>query len=334
MSEIVGSVNFCKLNISSVNDSGTYIELILDDIEPVVYRTDYNAKQRRRFTWTPATKIDENGDATNDTASVIYVIHDTDPVSWDKIYIRAFDGDKTDSQDGDEQTDISAINLWVTHSDVNLKSSQNGDSYYLFEMNNVNGLLGAAESSDEAKLRAIESATTVVTNKHPVYFLEASENLPTLAAEDINGYAWVWKYMYRDPSASQLYFYFGATSLENSIIENAEYMNKWTPVYFTASPPVRPDDTPAFWYNWSDLSGYTKATLYLWKKGEWVVSTNKELNGNWVIDPSDTIDVNKTTPYDIEDLWATFATVYDCCKERDALYYGYENYYTINITED
>lgn len=73
------------------------------------YRTDYSVKERDFFTWTPASQINDEGDPINEVASVIYIIHDTEPVTWDKVYIQAFNDVLTDSQDGLEQKDITSI---------------------------------------------------------------------------------------------------------------------------------------------------------------------------------------------------------------------------------
>lgn len=117
--------------------------------EKVTYRTDYTEKERNRFQWTPASQITDKGDPFNDVASVIYVIHNTDPVTWDKVFIKAFNDTLTESQDGLEQKDITSILLWSAASDLVIKDT---DSFYLFELNNLNALLGSWEAADEAKM--------------------------------------------------------------------------------------------------------------------------------------------------------------------------------------
>lgn len=87
--EIIGSVDFLKLNVTEFTEQEGYAKLILND-EQVAYRTDYSAQERKRFEWHAAKQINDKGDPINDVASVIYVIHNTDPVTWDKVYIKAF----------------------------------------------------------------------------------------------------------------------------------------------------------------------------------------------------------------------------------------------------
>lgn len=228
-----------------------------------MYRTDYEAKQKNRFKWTPAITVDDHGDPKNSTASVLYVIHNTTPVTWEKLYIQNFDGGKVYSQDGDEQALIRSITLWQGSKSIVLTSSEAGDAYYLFEMNNVNGLLGSWEASDEAKMRALNESTKVVTLKHPVYFLDNETPLPQPDDKQINGYAWTWKYTYGNTDMSQLYFYYSAskdTADNESSVNNQEYLNQWVPVFFSGTPPQRSDSTPAYWYNWGDLTGWARST--------------------------------------------------------------------------
>lgn len=285
--------------------------------EKIQYRTDYTAKERDFFTWTPASQINDKGDPINEVASVIYIIHDTDPVTWDKVYIQAFNDTLTDSQDGLEQKDIASILLWGAADQLKVEPT---DSVYLFEMNNINAFLGSWESTDEAKMQALEESTKVVTANHPVYFREEAQGLPTLDASAINGYAWAWVYDSSGVNNSRMYFYFG---------DGADdcYAKTWAPVYYSGSIPTTAVK-PAYWFNWAELTGWDSATLYALTDNGWEKATNKVIKGSWVLTGDKDL---KDIPYDIEDTWKLFGTVYHTCMERDRLYQGYNNFTTYTV---
>ena len=112
----------------------------------------------------------------------------------------------------------------------------------MFEKNDINGLLGSWEAADEAKVKALTSATKVVTSNHPVYFFE--DTLPRIDVNETNGYAWAWQY---DPSGvneGRLFFHYGDGT-------DAYYSSTWTQVYFTNYMPPTWNE-PAYWYNWAN----------------------------------------------------------------------------------
>lgn len=173
--ELIGSSNYCKLNIASTGDANGYTQIILDADSPVLYRTDYYENIKNRFKWTPAESIDEKGDPFNGTASILYVIHPTAPTTWDKYYIQDFNGALHDAQDGKEQENITTMTLWAT--DANIGTD---DDVYLFEMVDASAVIGSREVSDESAVQALDNLTKVVTTKHPVYFADIHDAEPPI----------------------------------------------------------------------------------------------------------------------------------------------------------
>ena len=226
LSNIIGSVDYCKLSVSSVGTDGGYIKLNLNSAykNGVIYRSDYAKKEDDYFEWNVADALNTKGDPTNDVASVVYVIHKTTPVTWDKVFIKSFD----------DKENIGALTLWNAAGSLKLNAST--DQFFLFATNNVNGKLGALEISDEANLQALASATKIVTTPHHVYF---SETAPSIS--NLNGYGWWWKYS-ASGAASQMYFCYRDNGDTN-----------WKRVYVTNTQPSVSD---AYWFDWS------KSVLY------------------------------------------------------------------------
>lgn len=237
LSEVIGSVNFCRLAVADVDDHEGYARLCLDMSydKGVIYRSDYSVKEDDYFDWTAAEAINTKGDPTNDVASVIYVIHNTDPVTWDKVYIKSFD----------DKEHITELTLWNGFETVDFDPVN--DRFYLFGQENVNGWLGALEISDEACETALGSLTKIVTTTHPVYF---SETAPAIVESELNGYGWWWKYGLRSPVVEgepmglegELYF----CNLNGDD-------NTWARVYFSKGAPAHVPEGN-YWFNWSGSS--------------------------------------------------------------------------------
>lgn len=235
---LIGSVDFCRLAVKKVGDDGSYITLSLDTANyshGVMYRTDYSEKEDNYFDWTAAKAISTKGLPTNSIASVIYVMHDTDPITWDKVYIKGFD----------DEDDITAITLWNGKGSITIDPEK--DRIYLFGTDNMNGRLGALEVSDDAAVKSLESATKVVTTPHPVYYVTTMVgNTPD--PDLLNGWGWLWKYS-ETGEASELYFCY---TEEDTI---------WRRVLWSNIQPTPAAGT--YWYDWS------KSTLYKCKDKEW-----------------------------------------------------------------
>lgn len=242
---LIGSVDFCRLAVKSVGSNGAYIMLSLDREnydKGVMYRSDYSEKEDNYFDWTAAEAISTKGLPTNSVASVIYIMHDTDPITWDKVYIKAFD-------DEDNPT---GITLWNGTGSISINPET--DRIYLFGTDNMNGKMGALEVSDEAAVKSLESATKVVTTPHPVYYVTSLTEAP-VDEDQLNGWGWLWKYS-NEGAASELYFCYSKTD------------TIWRRVLWSDTEPVVAAGT--YWYDWS------KSTLYKCTDEAWVSFTTDE----------------------------------------------------------
>lgn len=235
---LIGSVDFCRLAVKSVGSNGAYIMLSLDREnydKGVMYRSDYSEKEDNYFDWTAAEAISTKGLPTNSVASVIYIMHDTDPITWDKVYIKAFD----------DEDDPAGITLWNGTGSISINPET--DRFYLFGTDNMNGKMGALETSDDAAVKSLESATKVVTTPHPVYYTTFVSNVAA-DPDQLNGWGWLWKY-YNNDKASELYFCYTETD------------TTWHPVIWSNTQPSAAAGT--YWYDWS------KSTLYKYTNNEW-----------------------------------------------------------------
>jgi hypothetical protein len=159
LTQTIGSVDYCKLHVSSVGYNGTEVTLTLtgnEDDLGVEYRTDYGVLKKDRFKWRTSTGVKPTGESINSEASVLYIIRDGNPVEWHKVYIKSVE----------QKTDSIVLTLWLYDKSGILTS----DNYYLFASNNVNGYLGSLETADESAVITLENAVKIVTTDHPVYF--------------------------------------------------------------------------------------------------------------------------------------------------------------------
>ena len=84
LADIIGYVDYVKLKgVHFSKGRDNLIKLSYDGIE---YTTEYLKKEKDRFTWRPAIGFMTNGDSKNQDASVIYVIRDPNPTTFDKYY--------------------------------------------------------------------------------------------------------------------------------------------------------------------------------------------------------------------------------------------------------
>ena len=243
LSETIGSITFCRLAVKSLGDPNGYETLVLDTEsypKGVVYRTDYDSKEKDYFTWRNAESLDENGDPLNGTGSMVIVIHDTDPVTWNKSYLKAMD-------DEDNPT---VLTLWAGQGTMNLNLES--DKIFLLKSNNLNGELGSLESQEEAAKLALTEATKVVTAQHPVYF---EKSAPAINTNALNGWGWWWKY-YDDRRTSELYFCY-----------SAEGDDLWRYVFYTDEEPTGNINDKLYWFNWRS------SVLYRRVNGAWTALT-------------------------------------------------------------
>jgi len=147
LSETIGNVDFCKLNVTSTGFEDSYRTITIsgnpDDVG-VIYRTDYGVLKKDRFEWHISKGIKPTGESLNEEASVMYVVHNTSPVTWEKVYLK----DIVNNEDN------IVITLWAEeHQPISVN-----DRFYLFAMNNVNGYFGAYETADESCRITLENA--------------------------------------------------------------------------------------------------------------------------------------------------------------------------------
>ena len=233
MTEIVDSDGYALLKLDPQYKNG------------VAYRTDYAKKESNYFKWTPATELNTKGDPINESASMIYVIHGTSPVTWDTAYIKALDNEDNPSE----------IQLWTDVNDIRFNPIS--DRIYLCALDNLNGQLGALQIADQAAEITLNSTTKVVTTSHPVYFQTAA---PGTDIAEANGYAWWWKFDPKknpDASPSELYFCYAA---------NGDL--SWKPVMWDNKMP--PLEKNTYWYNWHE------AVLYHERDGQWTALSSPE----------------------------------------------------------
>ena len=221
--------------------------------EGIIYRSDYETSKKNRFTWNTTPTIKSNGDASTSGASILYIIHSTNPITWDTAYLKAIDNE-------DNPTYLT----FHTDKEINL----NTDKFYLFQSNNINGKLGSLQTSDESTLASINNQLKVVTVSHDIQFYPNASSIPsniTLISDTthntpewfkLDEYAWAWDY-----GASQLYFcyydHYG-TNTERSFV----------PVYFQNTEPSV--SGICYWYNW------TTSTLYRYSGSSWTAINGKK----------------------------------------------------------
>lgn len=256
LAETIGSVDFCRLNCTIDTTGGNVVLHLQTNVNPkgVMYRTDYDKKEDKQFKWRVAKKLKANGDPVSSYASVVYIVYEptaTQPLMYEKSYLKMID----DEPDPSEETinDPHKLTLWLPSEQS--KFHNQGYRIYLFGQNNINGLLGAYESSDESTATAIDNATKLVTVRHPVFYQREE---PSNSALTLNGYGWWWKW-YDGEQASEMYFCWTANN-----------DTAWKPVIFRDVDPVQePGD---YWFNWK------KAVLYRKESGVWVAKNEAAID--------------------------------------------------------
>lgn len=182
---LAASNNFVKLNVTSRLTTASYAKLVVsktDDYpDGVIYRTDYDVPERRRFKWRVATKIKDNGEPLNTEASVIYWYHYNNDGSQlkqvYKTYIKEFD-------DPEESGSTYTLTLWMDPMTEDITH----DHFFLLSSNSISGKLGVLESADGAAVESLVDPLKTVSIVHPVY-CEVGD-APTKSISDFMEYAW------------------------------------------------------------------------------------------------------------------------------------------------
>lgn len=301
LSEIVGSGNFCKLAISDYANNTGYLRLTLDrskDPKGAIYRTDYTVRENKQFKWREAEKLKENGDPLNDAASIVYIIHDRNPLSYDTAYIKEIEW-----EEGDEKREKPvAFTLWLPFTEEYLENFSD-NHVFLFASHTVNGRLGAYQTADEAAKAALESTTKVVTERHPVYF---SPTTPDIAIENIQGYAWWWKYN-NTGAPSEMYFCYRYSDSSEYASRITEGDTRWYRMHFDNTFPLAA--AKDYFYNWKEAVLYRLNT-----DNEWVKYNERSSAEDRMV--------------------AKLGSIFRSCQTRDALYNGEYRYYTVKLDTD
>lgn len=331
LSETIGYIDFCKLavlNEDTLSGNG-YVTLELDKNkykDGVIYRTDYAQNKDNYFKWRVTDSLNADGDPINSAAGVIYIIHDTNPVTWDKAYLKKLD-------DEDNPT---YLTLWAETGSIDV--NPNTDQFFLFSYNGINGRLGTLESNDESAVMSIEEAVRVVTVDHPVIFTE--EDPALMDVGNVNGYGWLWRY-YATSATFRVYkseMYFAYTD---------EGDTHWNKVYFVDSDPGGAEEN-AYWFDWRNSVLYRRkmstwtalttsaeqkvaalfATVYMFGKardryyqglyenytyavpsGSSLAPGNyfieNEYNSYWTFTTTETLNAGDTLTYNYDDTWIT-----------------------------
>lgn len=285
-----------KLAVERFDNQDGKLVLTLDTLRGdhgVLYRTDYDEAKRNFFEWHVAKQLKDNGDPLSGIGSVVYIIHDTDPVTWEIAYVKNImddngviytngEGEPKDFDYGLEKTEPGAVTLWLDKGDLQL---QEGDRFFLFCSMSMSGRLSAKQVTDESVVIALQTEMTIATEKHPTYFAERNDPAPSTTA--IQGsYGWYYKFSNTTLDVGELYFCYGSRG------ENA-----WHRVYVQETTPEVVNDS--YFFNLR-----TKA-LYHGVSGSWVQMETAE-------DKRTAIQFSKVTYY---------------CRQRDMIYHGlYEKY--------
>jgi len=274
----------CDHNVITIRKSEEYPD-------GVIWRSDYLQKEKYYFRWDVAQGIKANGMPKSTNASIIYVLKaGTDPVQWQRAYLKDIDGRQHTDVDGkiihdgydyqlSEGDKPHVLTLW---SDLDIGPD---DDVYLFGTDSISGRLSGLLSTDEGVLDALEDATTVAgTVKCPVTFIDIDEPLPEI---NFRKYGWCYRYNSTDyDTPGTLYF---SWPERNDV--------GWKNAYVQDSLPDIDDG--AYLY-------HTKYRTLWHCEGEWV----------------------KLETVDDQEAAKAFGVVFQQCRKRDQIYKGtFDNYY-------
>lgn len=207
---------FLRLDVGSYG-TGDNGELVLNIdkstySDGVIYRSDYAESRKNYFSWYCARELKDNGDILSGPGSVVYIIHDTNPVTWEKAYVKLIDGEQKTQDYSNMSTDPDSVTLWINEDKVPILSSS--DRIFLFAANSISGRLGVNEVSIESILQALEQSTKVVTQTHPTYFVW--DNDPDPSVNDLTeSYGWYYRTYSDAYTLGDLYFYYGKAGEAN-----------------------------------------------------------------------------------------------------------------------
>lgn len=303
VSETIGVVNYCKLGITQYDVNEGYVQLLLDTTQytdGVIYRTDYQQKPSKYFKWHVTDKLMTNGDPLNTAASIVYIFHNTDPMTYHVGYVQSV------TYSDEKKEHPVDVTIWIKPEDMDLTASDT-DEIYLFESNSIRGRLGQLQSSDESAAAALESTTKNSTVKHPVYFRRNRPD-PLEDVTYVNGYAWWWTY-FADGTPSEMYLcYRYQDKTPYSPEEEYGGDTSWHRMWFGDDFPSASYDSGDYFFNWS--------TSVLWHFGGdgWEKYSDRSPNEDRMV--------------------SKIGSIFQSCMTRDRLYKGYYQYYTVELDSD
>lgn len=186
----------------------------------VIYRSDYIESRKNYFQWYVASELKPNGLPVSGIGSVLFVVHPTTPVTYNKFYLKTIwddNGNIYQNSEGNagafnykEHTDEPAkITLWTQ--DNNL-TWMNGDRYYLFCTDSMSGMLGEKTAEVETLINSIGESTKEATKEgtvnHTLIFVSESDAEPSTEIASVN-YGWYYRYRTSDFTEGELYLCWG-----------------------------------------------------------------------------------------------------------------------------
>jgi len=305
LSELFESpTGFLKLSVGSY-DQDTDRDLIMrfninHGDHGVIYRSDYDSAKRNYFSWYVAKALKPNGQVEHPPASIVYIIHNTNPVTWETAYVKTIrndqdviyadaDGTPGAFNYGLDEGEPAAISLHIQRDSVPALSSN--DSIFLFCTPSTYGMLGAKLDTVKSNETSLQTITKNGTQSNPVYFVKNTDPAPSLT-NVLSSYGWYYKHFPNTNAMGQLYFCYGSRGDQ-----------EWKTVYTQNTAPAVVNGD--YYYNTKEKH------VYHGESGKWVQYK----------------DTNADT-----DLAAKFSSVLLLCQEREVNLKGvYEKYrYTGN----
>ena len=334
----------------------------------VLYRSDYLESKKNYFEWHIAKQLKSNGDPTSGTPSALFIVHDTDPVSWERVYLKQIDDRMTEYgypadydyglNMGDEPKKITVWGSMNTEEKGVIPPWKSTDRFYLFCTVSMSGKLGALQLQDEAIVQQqITTSTAVSTEVHPFYFVDNrwTDSLdnplepPTASVAVENAYGWFYRYYPMEDRAGDLYFcgpkdkewhYVYMQENTPSIEDNPDYATNLAAAleehlnYLkendTAYTEATAEEQEEMVAKWTDAftKYYHSAHMSDQPADAGAYFFNTKLRTLWVL--SDGVWVELETASDRR-MTTCFSQVWYLCRRRDQLYKGlFERYeYTV-----
>ena len=245
-----------KLEVQSV-ETGSESKFIINTSageNGVLYRTDYQNAERRYFMWHVTDKLNEYGDPITGTPSLLFIVHDTDPVTYEMTYLKKIwdvEGPVLNDEGQPKDFEYSTGNYPTAFTVWGNYTKRPGDRFYLFCTNSMAGLLG----SRLAEIEAVYQNLDKITMKHPVTFFDGDAGL-VIPTPSNSEYEWMYKYF--NVNDGELYFCWKDKFAETS----------WKRVYIA---DLEPAGTTGYFYN------TRRKTLHRWDGSSWFKIEDKQI---------------------------------------------------------